>query len=872
MDFLSDKADRELKKQLLEQEQKRQLKTKKELDQLQEKLQKLKTRHQRTGDKDVLKAIHETEMAISFLEDQEREIHERMEAEKPEESRREFLIRTGKLNPFGKEESLEEEQTMDTMTELYQGEEDLDRFVDDGDESSYQQRLLKWAEKRSQKRFAITGETEAISIEEEMHTPVLALKDSDFDPIFKIPGDIYAHLFEYQKTCTKWLLELHKQQVGGIIGDEMGLGKTIQMISFLSGLGYSKMLDGPILIVCPATVLRQWVQEFHKWWPCYRVAILHASGSGIDNRDQSMPQLIKKIQKSGHVLVTTYAAIRLYEELEHVKWAYCILDEGHKIRNPDAEITLACKRLKTSHRIILSGTPIQNNLTELWSLYDFCFPGRLGTLPVFQTQFSIPISLGGYANATNFQVQTAYKCACILRDLISPYMLRRVKADVARDLPEKQEQIYEQFLNSGDVRGILDGKRHVLAGIDILRKICNHPDLLEKDEFQVESDQVFGAVEKSGKLVVVEALLKMWHEEGHKVLLFSQGRQMLDILELFVKQKQYNYLKMDGTTAIQQRQHLVEDFNTNPDLFVFLLTTKVGGLGINLTGADRVIIYDPDWNPSNDIQARERAWRLGQKKSVTVYRLMTSGTIEEKIYHRQIFKQFLTNKILVDPRQRRFFKSNNIKELFTLGNQQDPTTETGELFEDYQVEIAPNPKKKRKKRMYDIDGVEKMEDFEEEQETQQEDDRILSQLFKTNVHAVIEHDKIVGVSKPEQAIVEKEATKIAQEAISALRKSRQAIKRSSGPTWTGKNGQAGMPSVFGSGQQAGLSNRKISSQSILAGLKKRNLDPEESLVDGPEVKLLKEIIEYLKLNPMPSSVLVKHFKPKLEQNQHDFHV
>lgn len=264
-------------------------------------------------------------------------------------------------------------------------------------------------------------------------------------------------------------------------------------------------------------------------------------------------------------------------------------------------------------------------------------------------QFSIPIKLGGYANATNIQVNTAYKCACVLRDLISPYMLRRIKQDVANDLPKKDEQvlfckltpiqrdIYERFIKSEEVASILDGRRHVLSGIDFLRKVCNHPDLVN-DETEIV--QNYGSIEKSGKMIVVSALLKMWKKEKHKVLLFSQSRQMLDILNQFVKRSGYSYLRMDGTTNIQTRSSLVDKFNADENIFVFLLTTKVGGLGINLTGANRVIIYDPDWNPSNDIQARERAWRLGQKRSVTIYRLMTSGTIEEKIYHRQIFKVF----------------------------------------------------------------------------------------------------------------------------------------------------------------------------------------------------------------------------------------
>jgi DNA excision repair protein ERCC-6 len=426
-------------------------------------------------------------------------------------------------------------------------------------------------------------------------------------------------------------------------------------------------------------------------------------------------------------------------------------------------------------------------------------------------------------------------------------MLRRVKLDVAHDLPKKDEQVlfcklsaiqrkaYERFINSEEVNGILDGRRHVLSGIDILRKICNHPDLVESEN---DCDD-YGAAEKSGKLVVVAALLKMWKQQGHRVLLFSQSRQMLDILNQFVKRAGYNYLRMDGTTSIQSRSTLVDKYNADESVFVFLLTTKVGGLGINLTGANRIIIYDPDWNPSNDIQARERAWRLGQKKTVTIYRLMTSGTIEEKIYHRQIFKQFLTNKILIDPRQRRFFKSNNLHELFVLGKDEG-TTETGELFQDSDVRNNGGPvtkpvSRKRAEPQDDFDeiaGLAVVEPFKSADEPEEgaalpdENDRILDSLFtNAGVHSVLAHDKIMGSSRPEQLIVEKEAAKVASEAIQALKQSRKTIRRGEfNATWTGKSGVSGNPK-FASGASRSQKASAPSSSSILSKLKNFNALP-----------------------------------------------
>lgn len=235
----------------------------------------------------------------------------------------------------------------------------------------------------------------------------------------------------------------------------------------------------------------------------------------------------------------------------------------------------------------------------------FIYPGKLGTLPVFMTQFSTPISIGGYINASNLQVQTAYKCAVVLKDSIAPYLLRRMKSKVASSLPKKTEQVlfcrltdyqikaYKEFLASGEVENILAGKRNALYGIDILRKICNHPDILQRDTQSNEVD--FGDEEKSCKMKVVESLLQMWKKAGHRSLLFTQTRQMQDILEKFLSKHGYIYRRMDGTTAIKIRQTLVDEFNNDESIDVFLLTTKVGGLGINLIGANRVVIFDPDW-------------------------------------------------------------------------------------------------------------------------------------------------------------------------------------------------------------------------------------------------------------------------------------
>ncbi|XP_077438587.1 DNA excision repair protein ERCC-6 [Vanacampus margaritifer] len=615
--------------------------------------------------------------------------------------------------PIKKQQS-DDEYSPASSEEEGDGKSKEKKCKDDGDVEYYRQRIRRWKRQRLQEKEKRRERGEELTDD----------SDAEFDEGFKVPGFLWKKLYKYQQTGVRWLWELHCQQAGGILGDEMGLGKTIQIICFLAGLSYSKLRTrgcnyryvglGPTVIVCPATVMHQWVKEFHTWWPPFRVAVLHETGSFSNKKEKLIPE----IASCHGILITSYSAVRILQDtLQRYDWHYVILDEGHKIRNPNAGITTACKQFRTPHRFILSGSPMQNNLKELWSLFDFVFPGKLGTLPVFMEQFSVPITLGGYSNASPVQVQTAFKCACVLRDTINPYLLRRMKADVKDNLalPDKNEQVlfcrltqeqrqvYQSFLDSKEVYQILNGDMQVFSGLIAMRKMCNHPDLFSGGprllkgipEEQLTEEEHFGYWKRSGKLIVVESLLRLWFKQGHRVLLFTQSRQMLDILEVFVRQNHYTYLKMDGTTAIASRQPLIARFNEDKSIFVFLLTTKVGGLGVNLTGANRVIIYDPDWNPSTDTQARERAWRIGQTQQVTVYRLLTAGTIEEKIYHRQIFKQFLTNRVLKDPKQRRFFKSNDIYELFTLADPDEKQgTETSAIFagtgSDVKAPIKPD--------------------------------------------------------------------------------------------------------------------------------------------------------------------------------------
>ncbi|KAK9144440.1 hypothetical protein Sjap_004343 [Stephania japonica] len=708
------------------------------------------------------------------------------------------------------------------------------------------------------------GDISVTSDNDEEHQDDEAADDTESSHVtleggLKIPDFIYEKLFDYQKVGVQWMWELHCQRAGGIIGDEMGLGKTVQVLAFLGSLHFSDMYK-PSIVICPVTLLRQWKREAQKWYPKFCVALLHDSAllnsnkkmvdsdesgdeseSSLYSDGEVMPSTKKRkkwdslisnvLRSRSGLLITTYEQLRLLgEKLLDIEWGYAVLDEGHRIRNPNAEVTLVCKQLQTVHRIIMTGAPIQNKLTELWSLFDFVFPGKLGVLPIFEAEFAVPISVGGYANATPLQVSTAYRCAVVLRDLIMPYLLRRMKADVNAQLPKKtehvlfcsltaeQRSIYRAFLASSEVEQIFDGNRNSLYGIDIMRKICNHPDLLEREH--ASHNPEYGNPERSGKMKVVAEVLKVWKDQGHKVLLFSQTQQMLDILEGFLQSHEYIYRRMDGLTPVKQRMALIDEFNNSNDIFIFILTTRVGGLGTNLTGANRVIIFDPDWNPSTDMQARERAWRIGQTRDVIVYRLITRGTIEEKVYHRQIYKHFLTNKILKNPQQRRFFKARDMKDLFTLQDDREGgSTETSSIFgqlsgEMSVIEAHKNGEDKQKspsaaaKSPYISDvgcsndndtalGQSGTNGKEDTNRKGSEETDILKSLFDAHgIHSAMNHDMIMNAHSEEKMRLEEQASQVAQRAAEALRQSRMLRSRDSisVPTWTGRSGTAGAPS------------------------------------------------------------------------------
>ncbi|RCN44119.1 helicase protein [Ancylostoma caninum] len=483
------------------------------------------------------------------------------------------------------------------------------------------------------------------------------------------------------------------------------------------------------------------------------------------------------------------------------------------------------------------------------SLMDFVYCGKLNSLETFTERFAIPITQGGYANATKQQLVTAYKCAVVLRDAISPYILRRLKKDVKRslDLPDKNEKVlfcelsseqrrlYLDYLSSRECRNIFRGRLDPFVGLTLLRKLCNHPDLVTEGpnrhgEFDESEDpsKSFGFPERSGKMRVLMQLLAIWKKQGgEKALVFSQSREMLDILEKRLQNDRFTYLRMDGSTNIGSRQKRVQQFNEDPDIFIFLLTTRVGGLGINLTAANKVVIFDPDWNPSTDTQAKERSWRIGQERAVTVYRLLCAGTIEEKkdaptetgtLFASETSEIRKVNFFDENDRKKRKKTKNNREEIeecvdggvpLALSEEKKAelrerakqlarnlllttSSEGGKTISNPLTSSKQNNEKKSdqsrtNKGLHSSIDLEastsktdsfakskktniSRRDSEEKSETGANDDFVLSCLLKSaGVRCAIQHDDLVD-DKPSDYLIEKEAAAVASNAAKALGK------------------------------------------------------------------------------------------------------
>ena len=505
---------------------------------------------------------------------------------------------------------------------------------------------------------------------------------------FSIPVAIKAELRSYQQEGVNWLHFLNKYHLHGILCDDMGLGKTLQTLCIVASDHHQRAEEFakteapdvrrlPSLIVCPPTLSGHWQQEIKTYAPFLSVTAY--VGPPAERKAK------KELLNQTDIVVTSYDVCRNdIDIISKYNWNYVVLDEGHLIKNPKAKVSIAVKKLASNHRLILTGTPIQNNVLELWSLFDFLMPGFLGAEKVFLDRFAKPIANSRYSKASSKEQEAGALAIEALHKQVLPFLLRRLKEEVLNDLPPKilqnyycdlsdlQKKLFEDFnkregqkISEEAGREDKEAKQHIFQALQYMRKLCNSPAMVMKP-----GHKAYGDTQKflSGKGTSLEdpahapkltALRDLLVDCGigvegqdssdplytpikpHRALVFCQMKEMLDMVQNSVFKSMLpsvSYLRLDGSVEANRRQDIVNKFNGDPSYDVLLLTTSVGGLGLNLTGADTVIFVEHDWNPQKDLQAMDRAHRIGQKKVVNVYRLITRGTLEEKILNLQRFK------------------------------------------------------------------------------------------------------------------------------------------------------------------------------------------------------------------------------------------
>ncbi len=435
-------------------------------------------------------------------------------------------------------------------------------------------------------------------------------------------GPLEDVLRPYQKQGVAWLHFLRANHFGGILADEMGLGKTLQTLAFLSSLFKNRQIAGPALIVCPTSLVFNWVAEARKFTPELKVLALHGA-----DRHERFEEMTKC-----DLIITSYALIRRdaerYQELE---FDTLVLDEAQHIKNRQTQNAVAVKAVRAKHRLVLTGTPMENSVLDLWSIFDFLMPGYLGAAQDFRERYEQPIT-----RDKDLAAQAR------LGRRLRPFILRRLKREVAKDLPAKleqvsfcelsddQQEVYQQVLAVSrkevmaavGANGLAKSRMVVLNALLRLRQICCDLRLLK-----LEDDAITD--KNSGKLELFGELLEEAIDGGHRVLVFSQFVTMLALLKEKLAADKMEFCYLDGSTL--NRGAVVEQFQANDKIPVFLISLKAGGVGLNLTGADTVIHFDPWWNPAVEDQATDRAHRIGQTRVVTSYKLITRGTVEEKI-------------------------------------------------------------------------------------------------------------------------------------------------------------------------------------------------------------------------------------------------
>uniref|UniRef100_A0A672NJJ9 SWI/SNF-related matrix-associated actin-dependent regulator of chromatin subfamily A member 5-like n=1 Tax=Sinocyclocheilus grahami TaxID=75366 RepID=A0A672NJJ9_SINGR len=453
-------------------------------------------------------------------------------------------------------------------------------------------------------------------------------------------------LRDYQIRGLNWMISLYENGINGILADEMGLGKTLQTIALLGYLKHYRNIPGPHMVLVPKSTLHNWMNEFKRWVPTLKAVCL------IGDKDERAA-FIRDVMMPGEwdVCVTSYEmVIREKSVFKRFNWRYLVIDEAHRIKNEKSKLSEIVREFKTTNRLLLTGTPLQNNLHELWSLLNFLLPDVFNSASDFDSWFDTNNCLGDQ------------KLVERLHAVLRPFLLRRIKAEVEKSLPPKKEvKIYLglskmqrewytrilmkdiDILNSA---GKMD-KMRLLNILMQLRKCCNHPYLFDGAEPGPPYTTDTHLATNSGKMVVLDKLLPKVQEQGSRVLIFSQMTRMLDILEDYCMWRGFEYCRLDGNTPHEAREQAIDAFNApNSSKFIFMLSTRAGGLGINLATADVVILYDSDWNPQVDLQAMDRAHRIGQRKPVKVFRLITDNTVEERIVERAEMKLRLDSIVI----------------------------------------------------------------------------------------------------------------------------------------------------------------------------------------------------------------------------------
>uniref|UniRef100_A0A8C4PS03 Chromodomain helicase DNA binding protein 2 n=1 Tax=Equus asinus asinus TaxID=83772 RepID=A0A8C4PS03_EQUAS len=556
-------------------------------------------------------------------------------------------------------------------------------------------------------------------------------------------GGENLELRDYQLEGLNWLAHSWCKSNSVILADEMGLGKTIQTISFLSYLFHQHQLYGPFLIVVPLSTLTSWQREFEIWAPEINV-VVYIGDLMSRNTIREYEWIHSQTKRlKFNALITTYEILLKDKTvLGSINWAFLGVDEAHRLKNDDSLLYKTLIDFKSNHRLLITGTPLQNSLKELWSLLHFIMPEKFEFWEDFEEDH-------GKGRENGYQS---------LHKVLEPFLLRRVKKDVEKSLPAKVEQIlrvemsalqkqYYKWILTRNYKALAKGTRGSTSGflniVMELKKCCNHCYLIkppEENERENGQEILLSLIRSSGKLILLDKLLTRLRERGNRVLIFSQMVRMLDILAEYLTIKHYPFQRLDGSIKGEIRKQALDHFNADgSEDFCFLLSTRAGGLGINLASADTVVIFDSDWNPQNDLQAQARAHRIGQKKQVNIYRLVTKGTVEEEIIERAKKKMVLDHLVIqrMDTTGRTILENNSGRSNSNPFNKEELTAILKFGAEDLFKELEGEESEPQE---MDIDEILRLAETRENEVSTSATDELLSQ-FKVANFATMEDEE-----------------------------------------------------------------------------------------------------------------------------------